>query len=729
MSHRRPIAATALVVASLAASLGTSLPGAAQETSTVPEGTDLPFGFTDGVPVGDWQSTVAESPSEGVSSSTDGPSAAGTRVATTRYFGRGAWEGIRSAAAAAARPCSVSTDSVTAMMMAPIFKESSAATSPSTAPAPMTLSRYDEWTGVFGEDTNRNANYGLYENRDPYTPYTRAYWHPGIGIWQYDDSGVGAPFTAFERMDTSIVGADVAGGMIGRYCASSATDDFGRRRAAWSPWGDACTTSNAASNFCEIQYQDMLGGATPFSNISLVDTVSAAGGAIARTCRIESQTLPCWYIDPDRAEGAKGWTANPMGDPGPTSGPAPLSFPFYVLERNGNEERHWLKADTGYPVDIAATRVLGQNSRPRSNRPLSGLAWARTSQLCDVSASRGNCGTTPGPELNPPPGVSSVNLSISGTYRTVVLDADGNGRDDVLWYAPGTAADYLWTNKGAGRFTSTRLEVNSDYRYVLPLDADGDGRDDIVWYRPETGRGFLWRSLGGGLFESTSFVPGVELEPLVLDVGGRGKESLFVYGAGSRAEAWWNWSGRALVRSDATQVNGTYRPFVGDFDGNKRDDIFWYAPGDATDHLWLHKVAGGHLPLVPTVGADFTPFVGDFDGDRKDDVVWYQPGTTSEQIWWGAALGAFEVGSFTVNSTYVPVAADLESDGRDDLLWYDPTDLAEDLWTRWGSDRGRQSVTVEWPGGYRPIPGDFGASGGGVLWYAPGPTQDAVWGV
>ena len=69
----------------------------------------------------------------------------------------------------------------------------------------MTLSRYDEWSGTFGENNNQNANYGLYAFRNPSTPYQRAYWHPGVGIWQYDSAGLGAPFTAIESMRVSTV--------------------------------------------------------------------------------------------------------------------------------------------------------------------------------------------------------------------------------------------------------------------------------------------------------------------------------------------------------------------------------------------------------------------------------------------------------------------------------------------------------------------------------------------
>ena len=57
------------------------------------------------------------------------------QAAGSRYFGDGPWEAIRVAAVEVSKPCSVSVDDVRAMMVAPVFKESSAATSPSTSPS------------------------------------------------------------------------------------------------------------------------------------------------------------------------------------------------------------------------------------------------------------------------------------------------------------------------------------------------------------------------------------------------------------------------------------------------------------------------------------------------------------------------------------------------------------------------------------------------------------------
>ena len=102
----------------------------------------------------------------------------------------------------------------------------------------MTLSRYDEWSGTFGTGNNQDANYGLYAFRDPHTAYPRAYWHPGIGIWQYDSAGLGAPLTTIEAMDVRVVAGDVASEHVAaRYCRGHPATDQQRRYAAWARLG------------------------------------------------------------------------------------------------------------------------------------------------------------------------------------------------------------------------------------------------------------------------------------------------------------------------------------------------------------------------------------------------------------------------------------------------------------------------------------------------------------
>jgi hypothetical protein len=304
----------------------------------------------------------------------------------TRYFGRGAYDGIRAAVAATPRTCALSDDELTALVMAPVFKEVSMAETPEAAPSPMTLSRWDEWTGVWSGSNNLNANYGLYAFRDPNTPYSRVYWTPGVGIFQYDVAGVGKPFTAAEMMNVQYIASDVAAGMANRYCAAGG-DTYNQRAAAWQPWS---ALNGVAKS--EALFQEMVGlDHPPFSTIGLVDGIENTGGMASHTCLLGGVPTPCDYVNPAAAQGAN-WWANTNIDGGAVgSGEAPLTAPFYVVKRNGYEERHWLAADTGYGVDISARRVIGVNARPMDAEPGSGLEWFWGTDLCDTDRPELGC--------------------------------------------------------------------------------------------------------------------------------------------------------------------------------------------------------------------------------------------------------------------------------------------------------------------------------------------------
>ncbi|HET6953556.1 MAG TPA: hypothetical protein VFI47_24475, partial [Acidimicrobiales bacterium] len=308
-SRRRPRRLPALALA-----VGLALPAAA---SLIP-GAPGPFGAAAGA--------------DAVPAGTPG---------VTRYFGRGAYDGIRAAVAATPRSCELADDELVALVMAPVFKEVSQARTPQEAPSPMTLSRWDEWTGLAAGNNNLNANYGLYAFNDPFGPYPRAYWTPGIGMFQYDSAGVGAPYTAAERIDVQIVAGDVAAGMAGRYCAAGG-DDYARRAAAWQPWGALGGIAKS-----EALYQEMMGTDAPaFSRLGLVDGIDDAGGMAARTCVVGAQTVDCAYVDPAAAQGANWWALDDPSGGAPAAGQAPLTAPFYVFKRDGYEERHGLPADT-----------------------------------------------------------------------------------------------------------------------------------------------------------------------------------------------------------------------------------------------------------------------------------------------------------------------------------------------------------------------------------------------
>ncbi|QXC62570.1 VCBS repeat-containing protein [Aquihabitans sp. G128] len=706
---------------------------------------DLPPGFTDGEPVGGTEAPDPDLPVASPAPAGEAPTARTSAASSTtlRYFGDGPWAAINAATDATSRCSGLTGPELTALVVAPIFKESSAATSPSSAPAPMTLSRYDEWNGTSATTSNQSANGTLYAFRDPYTAYPRAFWHPGIGIWQYDSAGVGAPYTAIERMDTRVVAGDVAAGMAARYCSPPTNvvghgapfTDQERRDAAWWPWWAGSSTRSCS--LCQAEYAKMTASTPYFANVSLVQGMSATGGAVKRSCTLPGSTaaVECWYVNPSVGviQGATGWaTLAPDGRGTPTVAPTPLSKPFYVIKRNGYEERHWLKADTGYDIDISGKRLLGKNERVRSNQAGSGITWSASSGLCDLTASRGSCATTPvtpPPATNPvpaPAGIKATTASVGGTYRPISFDYDGDGKGDILWYAPGVAGDALWQGRGSGQFGDRKINIGSTYEDVLPLDVNGDGRDDLLFYQRSTGRSFLWYSRGDGTFTSVTLSPGAGRQPLIGDFDGDGGDDVFWYGPGAVADSLWTWNGIGFD-AHADTVSGAYQPFVGDFDGNGLDDIFWYGPGPSADRLWLHARAGGYVSKAIAVGGPYTPLVGDFNGDRQDDVFWYAPGTAADYSWFATGAGTFSSTAVTVSDSYEPVVLDLDGDRRDDIVWHKPNGTT-DFWTRWTPTRDRSSITLATKAPHQAVPGSFSAGGGdGIFWYAPGATIESIW--
>jgi subtilisin family serine protease len=209
-------------------------------------------------------------------------------------------------------------------------------------------------------------------------------------------------------------------------------------------------------------------------------------------------------------------------------------------------------------------------------------------------------------------------FSISGTYIPVVLDIDGNGFDDILWYAPGSAADSLWLFTPDGRVT-VPASVGGTYTPIVG-DFDGNGYQDIFWYGPGSGADVMWAN------------------------------------------------GRDGIVSRSLPVGGVYKPVAGDDDRNGFDDIFWYAPGTPADSLWRFN-ATGHTSVAQTVnGSTYRPAAGDYTRDGFDDIVWYAPGTAVERLWKGGAAPFAKGPSMAINATYSPRTMDFNADGFDELF-------------------------------------------------------------
>lgn len=188
-----------------------------------------------------------------------------------------------------------------------------------------------------------------------------------------------------------------------------------------------------------------------------------------------------------------------------------------------------------------------------------------------------------------------TSVPVGGTFEPFVADLDLDGRDDIFWYAPGAAKDYIWFFEGDGSVTSVAVSVNGRFQ-PIPVTVDGINAEPdhqgIVWYAP-----------------------------------------------GAAPDRWWMFSGRTFS-SEPVSISGRYRPVVGEFwrrnYGTSADQILFYDPLGGRNWLWtFHRGDGAHRsdPVTASPGAGFTPLVTQAGMHGADYVYWYGPGSRQEQIW------------------------------------------------------------------------------------------------
>lgn len=210
-------------------------------------------------------------------------------------------------------------------------------------------------------------------------------------------------------------------------------------------------------------------------------------------------------------------------------------------------------------------------------------------------------------------------LQVSGTYEPVVGDFSGDPLDDIYWVSL-VGADYLWTNIGAGSFTSKRFDgpAGEWYPLVLPDSRSGEGKDDLLWRSGINRSGALWvfPDDGSGVARTRSRPTIPEGQPLIGDFDGSGAADILWYphvtpcrcptpsAAGTIDTLWRRSTSETPSFSSSTMnIKGEYAPLVGRFsaEGDNRDDILWagqfficcQAPEERPDSLWEGRANGG----------------------------------------------------------------------------------------------------------------------------------------
>jgi V8-like Glu-specific endopeptidase len=265
--------------------------------------------------------------------------------------------------------------------------------------------------------------------------------------------------------------------------------------------------------------------------------------------------------------------------------------------------------------------------------------------------------------------------AINGDYIPIPGDFDGDGYEDIIWYTPGSGADWIdWSLGTSKAFSGERLGGLSGTYQPIVGDFDGDRVSDVFWY----GRGpipdYIWWGSRDGTFEEVEDSVQGFYVTAAGDLDGDGDTDILWHAPGSDQDfvSWFN-KGQRTYTDEPFSVSSTYRPFIGDFNGDRRAEIFWYRPGSTSHSIWYFTASQQRSSMDVTMGGGFEPITGDFDGDGFTDIVWYAPGTATDFITWGRADRTFPQQAFpTVNGTYRAFSGDFNGDSASDIFWFKP---------------------------------------------------------
>lgn len=396
-------------------------------------------------------------------------------------------------------------------------------------------------------------------------------------------------------------------------------------------------------------------------------------GSISRSCNVGGTS--------EHKEGrAWDWTANVSSSGQRASVENMLSW-LLATDQHGN--RHAMARRLGVMYIIWNRQMFRMYAPERGWQPYSGSSPHTDHVHISLTRAGGNKATSfwSGASAAPLVSYTSQHLDVDQQFTPPLAgDFDGDGAGDVLWYAPGEAADFLWWGDGDRTFTGAFTAINGTYRPEV-VDLNGDGRDDVLWYAPGPASDFVWYGRSDRTFDSVFYrVNGSYTAVLPGDFDGDGREDVFWYGAGGAFDVIWYGSATRSFRSAGANVVGTYDPLVGDFDGDGRHDIFWYGPGSGSDYSWWGGPNGFTGLKIVVSGTYQRSPVGDLNGDGTDDLIWYGPGPAKDNFWLGQTNRTMRHQPVTVNGTYTPITADFDGNGSEDVLWYGAGTITDSIW-------------------------------------------------
>lgn len=275
-----------------------------------------------------------------------------------------------------------------------------------------------------------------------------------------------------------------------------------------------------------------------------------------------------------------------------------------------------------------------------------------------------NAGLLDGTFYNALAGHGIGNYDLRSTSDMVnILDYNGDGKDDLMCYRPGSKTVYISKSNGDGTFTTvyssntgiSGYDFSSSNDRAITLDYNGDGKDDLMCFRPGSNTVYVLKSNGDGTFtttysSNTAGIGGYSLASkddriISFDYNGDGKDDLMCYRPGSKYVWILKSNGTGTFNAVSSSSNGlsgytfannSDRAIALDYNGDKYDDILCFRPGYGYTHMLKSNGDGTFSSVIQNTngiaGYNLTNTNDkiisiDYNKDTYSDLILYRPGS------------------------------------------------------------------------------------------------------